>query len=183
MKATRQTILLSHHPHRSCDDMSFRRSISEFGKRTKEEAKDKLSKIENRIKRQGANVGGERFDRSTLSLQSEPAIGVEDKPGEDIRVGVGKGDPRPDDSLSVSRSMAELEREPGGSDGYTARRERDQKGLHPHAYERAGSGPSQERGCVCREGAGQVDPPRSESNIGRRTPTPSVLQDSESEST
>jgi hypothetical protein len=79
--------------------------------------------------------------------------------------------------------MAELEREPGGSDDYTARRERGQEGLYPHTHEWAGRGSSQERGGAGRERAGQVDPPRSESDTGKRTFAPSVLQDGKSEST
>jgi hypothetical protein len=184
MKVTCQTILLSRHrPHRSHDDMSFRQSISEFGKRTKEKAKGKLSKIGNGTKRQGANVGGERLDRSTLSLQSEPAILVEHELGEGIGVGVGNDEPRPDDSPSVSPSMAELEREPGGSDDHTVRRERGQEGLHPHAHEQADGGSGQEREGSGKERPGQVDPPRSESDIGRRTPIPSILQDGGSKGT
>jgi hypothetical protein len=163
--------------------MSFRQSISEFGKRTKKKAKDKLSKIRNRTKGQGVNAGGEGLDRSTLSLQSESAIVAEDDLGAAIGVGVGNDDPRPDDSPSVSSSMAELEHEPGGSDDYTVRRERGQEGLHPHAHEQADSGSGQEREGSGKERAGQVDPPRSESDIGRRTPIPSILQDGGSKGT
>jgi hypothetical protein len=144
---------------------------------------DKLSNIGNSTKGRGTSVGGEGPDRSTLSLQSEPAIAVEHELGEGIKVGVGNDDPRSDDSLPVPWSITEPEREPGGSDDYTARRERGQKGLHPHAHEQAGSGSGQEREGSGRERAGQVDPPRSESDIGRRTPAPSILQDGESEST
>ena len=162
--------------------MSFRQSISEFGKKAKEKAKNKLSKIGNSTKGRGTSVGGEGVNHSSLSLQSEPAIIVESELRTDTGVGVGNDNLRPDDSLSVSRPMAELEREPGGSDDYTIQRERGQKGLHPHAREQAGRGSSQERGGASRKRTGQVDPPRSESDIGRRTPTPSILQDGESES-
>ena len=182
VKATCQLILLLHHPHRSSDDMSFRRSISEFGKKAKGKAKDKLSKIGSSTKGRGTGVGSEGLDHSSLSLQSESAIIVGGELGEDTGVSVGNDDPRPDDSLSVSRSMVELEREPGGGDDYSARRERGQKGLHSHAYERAGRGSGQGRESAGGKEAGQVDPPRSESDIGR-TLTPSILQDGESEST
>jgi len=167
-----------HHPHRSCD-MSFRQSFSRFRKK----AKDKLSNIRNSTKSRGTSVSGEGLDHSSLSLQSEPAIVVGGQPGGDTGVGVGNDGPRPEDSPPVSRSMAEPEREPGGSGDYAARQERGQKGLHPHAYERAGRRSSQEGEGDGRKRADQVDPPRSESDIGRRTPTPSILQDGGSEST
>ena len=163
--------------------MSFRQSISEFGKRAKEKAKGKLSKIGNSTKGRGTSVGGEGLDHSSLSLQSEPAVVVGGELRGDAGAGVGTDDPQPNDSLPVSRSMAELEREPGGSDDYTTQQERGKESLHPHAYERAGRGSSQEKEGVGRKGAGQVDPPRSESDIGRRTPTPSILQDDKPEST
>ena len=107
---------------------------------------------------------------------------MEDELGRDVRAGTGGDDPRSEDSLSVSRSMTELEREPGGSDDHAGRQERGQKGLHPQAYEHTGRGSSQEREGTGRKRAGQVDPPRSESDIGR-TPTPSIVQGGESEST
>jgi len=145
--------------------MSFQQSFSRFRKK----AKVKVSNIRDRIKRYGTGVRGEGLNHSTLSLQSEPAIVVE---------GVGNDDPRPDDCPPVSQSMAELEREPGGSDDYTVRQERGQRGLHPHAYERAGPESGQER----TDGGGKKAGPRSKSDV-RRTPTPSILQDPESEST
>ena len=60
--------------------------------------------------------------------------------GEGTEAGVGNDNPRPDNFLPVSRSMTELEREPGGSGNHTTQRERNQKGLHSHAYEWAGRG-------------------------------------------
>jgi len=164
--------LSHHHSHRSCADMSFRQSFSRFRKKTKY----KVSNIGNRIKRQATCAGGEGFDHSSLSLQSEPANVARGEVGGSTGVGVGNDDSRPGDSLPVSRSITELEREPEGSGDYTARWERGQEGLHPHAYEWAARGAGRER-------VGQVDPPRSESGIGRRSPTPSILHGSESEST
>ena len=163
----------------SYNDMSFLQSFSRFRKK----AKDKVSNIRNRIKGRGTNVDGEGLVHSALYLQSEPAIVVGSELGGDTGVGAGHDDPRPADSLPVSRSTGELEHEPGGSDDYIARREHDQKGLHPHAYERAGRGSSQERMGADGKRAGHVDPPRSESDIARKTPTPSILQDDKSEST
>lgn len=148
----------------------------------RKKVKDKLSGAGNSKKGRGTSVGDEGFDHSPQSLQSEPAIAAVDEVREGIGAGVGGDDPQPDDSLPVSRSMAELECEPGGSDDYTARQERDQKGLHPHSYERAGRRSSEEGRGAGRKGAGQVDSPRSESDIGR-TPTSSILQGSEPEST
>ena len=173
MKATCQTIFLSHHHlHRSCD-MSFRQTFSRFRKK----AKDKLSNTGNSAKGRGTSVSGEGLGHSSLSLQSEPAIVVESELRADTGIGVGN-----DDSLSVSPPVAGLEREPGGSDDYTTRREHDEKDIHPHAYDRADRGSSQESGGVDRERTGQVDPPQSESDI-ERPPTPSILQDGESKST
>jgi len=145
--------------------MSFRQSFSRFLKK----AKDKVSNIRDRIKRYGTGVRGEGLNHSTLSLQSEPAIVVE---------GVGNDDPRLDDCPPVSRSMAELEREPGGSDNFTVRQECGQMDLHPRAYEQASPETSKERTDADEKETG----PRSKSDI-RRTPTPSILQDPESEST
>ena len=128
-----------------------------------------MSNIRDRIKRYGTGVRGEGLNHSSISLQSEPAITVE---------GIGNDDPRPDDCPPVSQSMAELELEPGGSDDYIIRQERSQRALQPQAFERAGPESSQERADIGGKKAG----PRSKSDI-RRTPTPSILQDPESEGT
>ena len=67
--------------------------------------KGKLSKIGKRLERGSANVGGEGFDRSASSSQSEPVIVVGDEfRGGDIKDSGGKDDPQPDDSRFVSRS-------------------------------------------------------------------------------
>ena len=56
------------HPYRSCNDMSYRESFSEFRKK----AKKKLSKIgDRRDGRLTADVGSERLDHSSLPLQSD----------------------------------------------------------------------------------------------------------------
>ena len=79
--------------------------------------KTKLSKIGNRLERRQPDAGGQGFDRSALSLQSEPGIvvGGECKGG-DIKVGIGKEDPRPDDSRSISRSLVGMGHDQEGSD-------------------------------------------------------------------
>jgi len=158
--------------------MSFRQSFSRFRKK----AKDKASDIRNRIK-QRTCVGGEGLDHSTLSLQSEPTIVAGGELGGGTGVGVGSEGPQLGDYLPVSQSMTELEREPRGSDDYTAQRERGQKGLHSDAYERTGRGTSQERRDLDGKRIDHVDPPQLELDTGRGTPTPSILQDGESEST
>jgi len=58
---------LSTYPHRSCNDMSFRESLS----RLRKKAKEKLSKIGEKRNEQPAGAGSEGFDRSSLSLQSD----------------------------------------------------------------------------------------------------------------
>lgn len=78
--------------------------------------------------------------------------------------------------------MTEPGRGPGGSDDYAGRQERGQKGLHPRAYKQTGRRSSQEREGTGTKSAGQADPLRSELDIGR-TPTPSIVQGGESEST
>jgi len=160
--------------------MSLRQSLSGFRKK----AKDKLSKIGDRIERRRAGVGDEGFDRPNSPLEPEPIMGVEGEPGGDIRViGVGKGDPRTDDSRFVSWPVVEGEHEPGGSDNYAGQQERVQEDLHLRARMQAGRGPSQERRNVGGNRVSQVDlPPRSKSDIGNATtPTPSILQGGEPE--
>ena len=57
----------STYPHRSCNDMSFRESLSGFRKK----AKEKLSKIGEKRDERPAGVGSEGFDRSSLAPQSD----------------------------------------------------------------------------------------------------------------
>jgi len=158
--------------------MSLRQSLSGFRKK----AKDKLSKIGDRIERRRAGVGGEGFDRPNSPLEPEPIMGVEGEPGGDI--GVGKGDSRTDDSRFVSWPVVEGEREPGGSDNYDGQQERVQEDLHLRVRMQAGRGPSQERRNVGGNRVSQVGlPSRSRSDIGNATtPTTSdVLQGGEPE--
>jgi len=153
--------------------MSLRQSFSGFRKKVKV----KLSKIGNRTGRRGTDVGGESA-HSSPPLQSGPAIVAESEARGDIRVGIGEDDPQPEDSQSISRSIIERECEPGGSDSHANRREDIQGGLHPHKNVQAGHGDIDERK------GGQVDPPRSQSDIkDGTTPTPSISQGGGSEST
>jgi len=158
--------------------MSFRQSFSRFRKK----AKDKLSNIGNSKKGRRTGVSDEGLDHSSLSLQPEPAIVTESELRGDADVGVESDDPRPEDSLSVSQSIVELGREPGGSGDYTDRRERGQSGSHPHTHVQAGRGPSRERRAADEKRANQVDPPQSESDAEKRTPTPSISRGGGSES-
>ena len=57
----------STYPHRSCDDMSFRQTLSGFRKK----AKEKLSKIGSKRDEQPAGDGSGGFDRSSSSLQPD----------------------------------------------------------------------------------------------------------------
>ena len=95
--------------------MSLRQSFSRFRKK----AKDKLSNIGKKARSRGANVGDEEIDHSSLSLQSEPVVATRDLG--DTRLGIEKDDPQPVDPRSVSQSMVEREREPGGSNNYPDR--------------------------------------------------------------
>lgn len=148
--------------------MSLRQSLSGFRKK----AKDRLSKIGDRIERRRTGVGDEGFNRPNSPLEPELIMGVQGEPREGIRViGVGKGDPRTDDSQPVPRSVVEEEH-------------RVQEDLHLRARMQAGRGPSQERRNVGGNRVSQVDlPPRPKPDTGNTTtPAPSILQGGESES-
>ena len=157
--------------------MSFRQSFSRFRKK----AEDKLSRIVHKPERGGTNVGG-GFYHSGLSSQSEPGIAGGGLGG-DIRVGGGKDDPRPDESLPVSRSAVEIGDDQGGSDDKTSGGEIGQKYLHPHPHVQAESRSSQERRDVDGKRTGRADLP-PQSGIGNEsTPTPSISRGGESKST
>jgi len=153
-----------------CDDMDFRKAFA----KAREKVKHGLSKI--RKKREGSvvNVGGEGFDHSALSLQSGPDIVAEGEVrGEDSGAS-GREDnpaPRPDDSESMSPSVAGRGHDLGGSDDHVSGGETDRRGLHldPHVRTETGSG---------QEGRDQVD--TLQSDIRNRTPTP-ILRGGESE--
>ena len=137
-----------------------------------------MSNIGSRIKRRGVSVSGEGLDHSSLSWRSEPAVVAESEPGWYTE---GNDDLQPENPMSPW-SMVEREREPGGSDGYAARPECGQNGLHPHEYERPGPSPSQEEGDAGSKRPDQDDPSQPESNTWKRTPSPPILQDGESDS-
>ena len=159
--------------------MSLRQSFSRFRKK----AKEKLSPIFDKTKRRGSNVGGGEFTHPTLSLQSEPAIAAGGGLGGDTRASFGTDDPRRDDSLSVSRSAVGIGHGEGEDDRASGG-EASKKYLHPHSRVQAESRSSQERKDIDEKRAGRVDPPlRPESDIGERTPAPSIPRDSGSEST
>ena len=154
--------------------MSFRKSFSGFRKKVK----DKLSKIGGKAEGQ-ANVGGGGFNNPALILQSEPAIAVESEFGEgSATVVTGKGEPRPDGSLSVSRSAVDVGHNLGVSGD---RRATGQRSLHSYTHAQTESGPSQERRDVGRKEAERADPP-PQSDVDNRSPAPSILQGGKSES-
>ena len=147
--------------------MSFRKSFSGFRKKVK----DKLSCIGDKTTEGQANPGGGGFDHPTLSLQSEPGVvlGGEFRGG-NIKVSVGKDDPRPDDLPSASRSVVGVEYGPGASGDKTSG-ETSQKDLHPHPRVRTEGGSIGETRDVDGKGADQGDlPPRS----GVRNKTPAL---------
>jgi len=166
-KATCQPItlhctIIHTDPHRTCDNMSFRKSISRFGKRMK----DRLG-IGDKREGRAASVGGEGSDRPSLSLRSEPGIVLRGEVrGEDTRAG-GREDnpvPRPGDSGSIATGH-----DPGRSDGHADEGETDQKRLHVEVEGTSG----QER-------TDQADtPPRSD--VRNRAPTPPISRGGESE--
>ena len=119
----------------TCDNMSLRQSFSGFRKKVK----DKLSKIGEGTGQGQSNVLDEEFDHSALSLQSEPAIAVEDElRGEEIEVYPGKDDPGPENSRSVSQPALEM------SDD-RASGEVTQTDPQPRPHVQTESGPSRER--------------------------------------
>lgn len=152
--------------------MSLQQSFSRFRKK----AKEKVSKIRDKIGKIRANAGDEGSYRSGLSSQSEPGVVVEgESRGGETKAGVGKDDSRPGDSVSVSRSAVGIGHDHGGSDDGTSGRETDQKGLHPHLQAESGSSRGK-----------KVDRahPLSQSNTGNETtPPPSIFQGGEAEST
>ena len=157
--------------------MSFRQSFSRFRKK----AEDKLSRIVHKPERGGTNVGG-GFYHSGVSSQSEPGIAGGGLGG-DIGVGGRKDDPRPDESLPVSRSAVEIGDYQGGSDDKTSGGEIDQKHLHPHPHVQVESGSSQKKRDVGGKRAGQANL-LPQSGIGNEsTPAPSISRGGKSEGT
>ena len=158
--------------------MGLRQSFSKLRKK----AKDKVAKVRDKIGRGRANLGGEEFNRSALSLQSEPGIVTGDELTGGIGVGIGEGNLRPDDSRFVSHSAVELGRGQGGSGGEAERGGTSQKDLHPHSHVQTESGSSQERGDVGETRAGKVHPPPRPDIGNAATLTPSNPHGGESES-
>ena len=121
----------------TCDNMSLRQSFSGFRKKVK----DKLSKIGDKMGKGQSNVLDEEFDHSTLSLQSEPAIAVEDElRGDEVEVYPG-----PENSRSVSQPALEIGHSQGGSDDGASGGEVTQTVPQPRPHVQTESGPSQER--------------------------------------
>ena len=147
--------------------MSLQQSFSRFRKK----AKEKLSKVGDKVKRQEGNPGGEGSNRSAVSSQSGPAIAVGAEFGGDVRVGVEAGGPQPGDSRSASHSAVEIGHDQGVSDDQASGGETSQKNLHPHSRVHVERRSSQERGDRDGKRAGEVNPPaQSEPDIVKRTP-------------
>ena len=157
--------------------MSFRKSISGFRKKVK----DKLSNIGGKPEEIRANTGGDGLDRLASSSQSEPVIVVEDGSKGDPEAGGGRGGPRPGDSLPVSQSAVEVGHAQGESDDETDGGGVGQKALHPDSYVQVESGSSREGSVVGGKGAGQADPPPSDTEK-KMTPVHSILRAEGSES-
>ena len=169
-------LLLHHHRHYLCDDMSFRKSFSGFRKRVK----GKLSKVGEKGENKQPNTVGEGFNHSALSLQSEPGIvaGGEFREG-DVEVS-GEGDPQPEDSPSISRSAVEVGHDQGGSDEDAHGGETSQN-LHPHPHVQAESRFSRDVGG---ERADRTDLPPAQPGVGSgSTSIPPVSRAGETEST
>ena len=157
--------------------MSLRQSFSRF----REKVKDRLSKIRGKTEEIRANVGGDGLCHPTSYSQSEPVTVVEDESKGDPEAGGGRGGPRPGDSLSVSRSTAEIGHTQGESDDKADGGGVGQKGLYPHSYVQAESGSSRGKAIVGGEQAGRTDLPWSDIEE-ETTPAISVFRAGESES-
>ena len=159
--------------------MSFRQTLSGFRKKVK----GKLSKIRKRPERGSADAGGEGFNRSAPSSQSEPGIVVGgESSGGDVEASGREDDPRPDDSRSVSRSAVGVGHGQGESDDKTSGGEITQKYLHPHPHVQTGSGSGGEMRDVDGKRVDKLDP-LPQSDIGNGTPTPSTSRVGEPGST
>jgi len=77
----------------------------------------------------------------------------------DIKDGVGKGGPRPDDSQSASRSVVGTGHDSGGNDDNANGGETGQKRAHSHPHTELEGGSSQARRDVDGKKADRVDPP------------------------
>lgn len=176
MRATRQNLHISHHhTQRSCDDMCFGQAFSRFRR-----AKNKPSTSEDRPGGRRAITRDEGFNRSTLSIQSEPPIEWAGELGGDVRAGVGNDDLELGDLRSVSRSL--VGRAPGQrrSDDYGDRQERGQRGPHPEAYLQGRGEPSRGRRNVDGKRVNQSTPPLSDPDTRRKIPTSSISRGLES---
>ena len=153
--------------------MSFRKSFSGFRKKVK----DKLSCIGDKT----ANPGGGGFDHPTLSLQSEPGVIVGGEfRGGNIKVSVGKDDPRPEDLQSASRSVVGVGYGQGASDD-KARGETSQGELRPHPrVETEGGYIGETRDVDIGADQGNLPP---QSDLGNKTPALSTSRAEEPEST
>ena len=152
------------------NDMSLRKlSFPGFRKKVK----DKLSTVED-------NTASRPQRRRARPPEPGVIVGGEFG-GEDVKVSVGKDDPRPDDLQSVSRSAVGVGYGQGASDD-KASRETSQKDLHPHPGVQTEGGSSRETKDVDREGADQGDL-LPQSHVENKTPALPTPRAEEPEST
>ena len=161
--------------------MSFRKSFSGFRKKVK----DKLSKIGDKTGEIEASAGDEGFYHSAPPPQSEPGVIAEGESSEgDIEVELGKDDPQPGNSRSVSRSAVGIGHGQEGSDDKVSGRKTGRGRLRLHPLVQTESGSSQGRRDVDgKQAADQADPSPQLDIENKTTPTPSISRDGESEST
>jgi len=147
--------------------MSFRKPFSKF----REKMKHGLSRIGDKLERRGLDAG-EGFDRSVLSLRSEPGVMAEGEIGEGSKTGE-EGNPvlHPGDPESVLQSAVGRGHDLGGNDHHGNGGETDQSEPHldPRADAESGS---------CQEESDQAAP---RLDVGGRTPTPPILRGGGSE--
>ena len=144
--------------------------------------KDRLPGVGDKTAREQANPGGEEFEHPTLSLQPEPGVivGGEFREG-NIKVSVGKDDPRPDDLPYALQSVVGVGRGQGASDD-EANRKINQRDLRPHPRGQTEGGSIRETRDVDGKRADQGGlHPRS--GVRNKTPALSTSRVEEPEST
>ena len=140
----------------------------------RKKAKDKLSKLGDKLGGSQTNVDDQEHHRPASSSQSEPGIVAGGRVGEEISIGAEKSDPQPDNPLPASQSAVEKGHDYGGSDDKANAGEIDQRDLRPHSPAQTESGPSQEGMYVSGENTSQahLDPEPDVGSIVTPLPTP-----------
>ena len=149
----------------------MRQTFSGFRKK----AKDKLSKLGDKLEGRRTYVDEEDRHRPASPLQSEPS-GLR----EDVGIGAGKSDPRQDNPPPVSGSAVEIGQDHGGSNDGANAGEIGQGRLLPDSHAQTESGPSREGEDVGGESTGQTRP-HPESDVGNMATPPSTSRDGETD--